>query len=53
MAQTTARDILLVGSVGLADAEEVFRAAGSILGDQVRRLPDGETGIARSVWIQC
>jgi hypothetical protein len=53
MAHTTARDILLVGSIGLADAEEVFRAAGSILGDKVRRLTDGETGIARSVWIQC
>jgi hypothetical protein len=48
-----ARDVLLVGSVGLTDAEEVFRTAAGILGDRLRRIPDGETGNARSVWIQC
>jgi methionine synthase II (cobalamin-independent) len=53
MTNAGTRDMLLVGSVGLANAEEVFRAAGSILGDLVRRIPDGETGNARSVWIQC
>jgi hypothetical protein len=31
----------------------VFRTAASILGDLAPRLPDGETGWARSVWIQC
>ena len=47
------REVLLVGSVGLKDAEEVFLTAGRILGDSVRRIPDGETGNARSYWIQC
>ncbi|HSC90810.1 MAG TPA: class I SAM-dependent methyltransferase [Gaiellaceae bacterium] len=40
----------LVGSVPLADAEEVFRVVGRELGDRVRRLPDGETG-PRADWI--
>ena len=46
-------DIHLVGSVRLAKAENVFRTVASVLGGKVRRIPDGETGIARSVWIQC
>jgi hypothetical protein len=46
------RDILLTGSVGLDSAEEVFRALGRALGTRAPRLPDGETGYARSVWIQ-
>ena len=45
-------DILLTGSVGLASAEEVFRTLGRALGTRALRLPDGETGYARSVWIQ-
>ena len=53
MTSVGTRDVLRVGSVGLANAEEVFRTVGSILGDLVRRIPDGETGNARSVWIQC
>jgi SAM-dependent methyltransferase len=40
----------LVGSVPLANAEQVFRALGGELGDRVRRLPDGETG-PRADWI--
>ena len=32
-----AREVLLVGSVGLRDAEEVFLTAGRILGDSIRR----------------
>lgn len=44
------RGVHLTGSVGLADAEEVFRQVGSILGDRLRRVPDGETG-ERSGWI--
>ena len=47
------RDILLVGGVGLDNAETVFRTLGSQLGNRVKRLSDGETGYARSVWIQC
>lgn len=34
----------LVGSVSLDSAEDVFRAVSSLLGDRVRRIPDGETG---------
>jgi hypothetical protein len=34
----------LVGSVPLADAEEVFRLSSEVLGRHLRRLPDGETG---------
>lgn len=41
---------LLVGSVPLADSEEVFRSAVSVLGEHLRRLPDGETG-DRLNWI--
>jgi hypothetical protein len=47
------RDVLLVGSVGLNSAEDVFRSVGSILSMHVNRIPDGETGWARSVWTQC
>jgi hypothetical protein len=45
------RDVLIVGSVPLADAEAVFRAVAGALGDRVRRIPDGETG-ARINWIE-
>jgi hypothetical protein len=40
----------LNGSIPLANAEEVFRMASSILGQRLRRIPDGETGI-RLNWI--
>src|SRR5262245_5462846 len=45
------RDILLVGSVPLANAEAVFRAVGQTLGERVRRIPDGETG-GRLNWVE-
>jgi len=38
------RGVHLVGSVPLSGAEEVFRTASAILGERLRRLPDGETG---------
>ena len=38
------RGVHLVGSVPLADAEEVFRLSSDVLGRHLRRLPDGETG---------
>jgi|SRR5579859_2049299 len=44
------RKVHLVGSVPLADADEVFRTVSTILGDFVVRIPDGETG-ARRDWI--
>ncbi len=40
----------LVGSVHLENADEVFRTASSILGERLRRIPDGETGV-RTNWI--
>lgn len=47
------RDIHLVGSINLSSAEDVLRTVGRGLGDKALRLTDGETGVARSVWIQC
>lgn len=47
---STRPDLLLVGSVGLSSAEEVFRAVSKAIGDRVKRIPDGETG-ARSLWV--
>jgi hypothetical protein len=44
------KGVHLVGSVPLNSAEEVFRTSSSILGERLRRIPDGETGI-RSGWI--
>ena len=40
----------LVGSVPLASEEDVFRTMSEVLGDRLRRMPDGETG-ARFMWI--
>jgi hypothetical protein len=45
------RNVHFVGSIPLADAEEVFRTTAGILGDAVRRYPDGETG-PRKAWVQ-
>ena len=42
--------ILLVGSIPGDDAEAVFRACGPALGEHVRAIPDGETGLRR-VWV--
>lgn len=35
-------DVLLVGSVGLRDEEDVFRTASSLMGRYLKRIPDGE-----------
>src|SRR5262245_12823429 len=45
----TPRGVHLVGSVPLANAEQVFRAVGAFLPQHVRRVPDGETG-ERTFW---
>ena len=42
--------VLLVGSVPLRSAEEVFQVMAAELGDRLRQVPDGETG-PRSDWI--
>ena len=40
----------LVGSVPLADAEEVMTTVSALFGDKLLRIPDGETG-ERANWI--
>lgn len=44
------RGVHLVGSIPLANTEEVFRTTSSLLGDRLHRIPDGETGV-RTNWI--
>lgn len=41
---------LLVGSVPLGNSAAVFRAASELLGQHLKRIPDGETGI-RKQWV--
>ena len=43
-------DVLLVGSLPFDAAEDAFRAAATVLGDQVACLPDGEVG-PRTSWV--
>ncbi|HTY55742.1 MAG TPA: class I SAM-dependent methyltransferase [Candidatus Binataceae bacterium] len=45
-----ASGVHLVGSVPLADAEQVLRSVSQVLGPCLRRIPDGETG-PRADWI--
>jgi hypothetical protein len=45
------RELFLVGSIALADANEVFDKVGPALGHAVRRIPDGETG-DRLGWLE-
>ena len=45
-------DVLLVGSVPLDSAEEVFKTCAVGLGSHLKMFPDGEVG-ARKGWIQC
>jgi hypothetical protein len=40
----------LVGSVPLADADEVLLTVAEVLGDRLERVPDGETG-ERTEWV--
>jgi hypothetical protein len=46
----TPEHVHLVGSVGLAHVEDVFRTCGRLLGNRLQRLPDGEPG-GRRLWI--
>src|SRR5260370_38982444 len=48
--QQLPRGVHLNGSIPLANAEEVFRVTGAILGERLHRIPDGETGV-RTNWI--
>ena len=47
---TATGGVLLVGSVPLQSADEVFQLMASELGERLERMPDGETG-PRSDWI--
>jgi hypothetical protein len=47
---TRPHGVLLVGSVPLENADEVFRAASDVLGSHLKRIPDGETG-TRTIWV--
>jgi len=47
----TITNIHFVGSIGLEDADSVFRNLGKIIGSKARRYPDGETG-KRHYWVQ-
>lgn len=48
--ELTSGDVHLVGSVGLRNVKTVFNTAGRLLGPNLRRIPDGETGPRRN-WI--
>jgi methionine synthase II (cobalamin-independent) len=39
----------LVGSIGLDTVDDVFRVCGSLLGERLQRIPDGEPG-GRRLW---
>jgi hypothetical protein len=43
-------DVYLVGSVPMANSEQVFEAVSGALGERIKRIPDGETG-ERGDWI--
>jgi len=43
------RQVHLVGSIGLDTVDEVFQAAGTLLGPYLKRVPDGEPG-GRRLW---
>jgi hypothetical protein len=45
-------DVLLVGSVPLDSAEDVFKTCAGSLRDHIKAYPDGEVGPRKS-WIQC
>ena len=47
---TQPQGALLVGSVNSPDAETTIRTAGEVLGDRLKRVPDGEVG-RRYHWI--
>jgi hypothetical protein len=51
-ANSQSRKVLLVGSLPLANAKEVFKESASRLGELIPRIPDGETGV-RTMWILC
>lgn len=51
MDDNQSRGVHLVGSVPLENAASVYAMAGSVLGEHLRRIPDGETG-ERTNWVR-
>jgi methionine synthase II (cobalamin-independent) len=47
---TTPSSVHLVGAIGLDTVPEIFATVGRILGNRLRRVPDGEPG-GRRMWI--
>src|ERR1700760_2677289 len=45
------RDVYLVGSIPLTRPYDVFTTVAELLGDRIRRVPDGEIG-DRKMWVQ-
>jgi hypothetical protein len=43
-------NVHLVGSIGLDSVEEIFSTIGTLLGNRVKRIPDGEVG-PRRLWV--
>jgi hypothetical protein len=50
MSDHSRKDVLILGSVPLANSEQVISAIANVLGPRVSRIPDGETG-DRLKWI--
>jgi hypothetical protein len=50
MTDANVSGVHLVGSIGLDTVDDVFRTVGTLLGPQLRRVPDGEVG-GRRLWI--
>lgn len=51
MPPKAAGEMLLVGSMAFDTVEDVFRECGSLLGDSLASLPDGEVG-GRGNWTE-
>ena len=49
-AQSLPQTVHLVGAIGLDTVPETFQTLGRVLGDRLRRVPDGEPG-GRRMWI--
>lgn len=50
MSEYNPKKVHLVGSIGLAGVEDVFRTVGPLLGHRLQRIPDGEPG-SRRLWV--
>ena len=51
MSAQRAAHVHLNGSVNLDSSQEVFETVGAILGRYIQRVPDGEPGVAKPLFI--